>query len=392
MDNKRLEILLESFFNNTIDPEDCKELLNLMDSSDQVLLSELIDRLVRDREDGPDFNGLQSTRVYTKIVQAPDFTDNARRKTYTRGWLKVAAIIVVSLSLTLLYFINRKNGVSSGTDVTKYVNTIVPGGKKAVLTLSNGKRILLESANPGELATEKGVKITKAKRGEIIYDASNSARRSQESAMNKIETPKGGEYQIVLPDGTKVWLNASSSLSFPAVFTGNKRNVRLDGEAYFEVAASRSRPFEVLVNGASVCVLGTQFNITSYTDDNTFTTALVEGSVKVLKNDKEVLLKPGDQAIVDRTSSKINVSAANISDIIAWKNGYFVFHDEDIRSIMQKISRWYDIEVEYRGNVPEQKFGGAFNRSKSFVQLLHYLEKLGSVHFKIEGRRVIVMR
>jgi len=388
----RLQILLEKYFNNTINSRDCGELLKYIEQADPELFSEMIDRLVRDKEDGPVFKEIQANKVYDFIKSDPRFKVSPH-KLYHKGWFRIAAVLIISLSLTCYLVNTKKAGFSSAGRIAD-VNTkdiVVPGGNKAILTLSTGKKIVLGQAGAGQLAKESGVEIEKTKKGEIIYKALSDVARSGAAVFNTIETPRGGEYQVILPDGTRVWLNAASSLSYPTVFNSHTRDVRLTGEAYFEVAKNKNMPFHVHVNGSTIQVLGTSFNITSYADENDLTATLLIGSVRVLKNGHQALLQPGQQAVIDRFSGQIVISSADISEVMAWKNGYFLFRDEDIKSIMKKIARWYDIEVEYRGDVEGQKFGGTFYRSKSFKELLHYLEKLGSLHFKIEGRRIIVM-
>lgn len=390
MDKERLQNLLEEYFNNTIGNEDCDELLKYIEQTDPGLFSEMIDKLVQDNEEGPAFEGIQAEKVYENITSDKRFSRRPLNL-YYKNWFRIAAVVVILLSF-LFYFVNTGKTdlhLKANPETKDLKALIVPGGNKAVLTLSNGEKVALDQLGTEALTKESGVQIKKTRKGEIIYDAPRMGR-SETVAFNKIETPRGGEYQVILADGTRVWLNAASSLSYPTAFNGSKREVRLTGEAYFEVAKSRNKPFFVQVNGTTIEVLGTHFNITSYSDESNLTTTLLEGSVNVTKNGHQTLLKPGQQAVVTRTSDHINVSSADIPATMAWKNGYFLFRDEDIKSIMKKISRWYDIEVEYRGNVEEQKFGGTFYRSKSFSELLHYLEKLGSLHFKIEGRRVIV--
>ena len=195
----------------------------------------------------------------------------------------------------------------------------------------------------------------------------------------------------MLPDGTKVWLDAGSSISYPVAFTGNSRRVRLTGQGYFEVAKNKEKPFYVEVNRSEVKVLGTHFNISAYEEDPENTTTLLEGSVQISKNGKAALLQPGQQASIAAGSDHIVVSEANIDDVMAWKNGYFIFNDDDIRGIMRKVSRWYDVDVDYRGDFAGRHFGGTFYRSKGINELLNHLERIGKLHFKVAGRRVTVM-
>jgi ferric-dicitrate binding protein FerR (iron transport regulator) len=193
-----------------------------------------------------------------------------------------------------------------------------------------------------------------------------------------------------LPDGSKVWLNSASSLRFPAFFSGNTREVELNGEAFFDVAKNPDMPFKVVTKDQIVEVLGTQFNINSYSDEESFKTTLIEGSVKVIYKDRVILLNPGQQFQPSLKSSK--VIEANTEEVTAWKDGYFLFKDEDIQSIMRKISRWYNVEVSYSGEIPDVGFGGNISRSKGIDEVLNVLQLTDAVHFKVEGRRITVMR
>lgn len=270
--------------------------------------------------------------------------------------------------------------------------TIKPGSNRAYLTLANGKRIDLTNAKKGELAEQAGIAITKSSDGQLIYTVIERAV-NEELHYNTIETPKGGQYQINLPDGTKVWLNANSSLRYPVSFAAQKeRRVELLGEAYFEVAKNRELPFRVVSNLQTVEVLGTHFNINSYDDEPVTKTTLLEGSVKVTGKGAvgAKTLKPGEQTRMDGNS--ILVSNADVEADVDWKNGDFIFRDENIQSVMRKISRWYDVEVVYDGNVGQNGFGGTISRSKNIGAVLHVLEETGSVHFKLKGRRVTVTK
>ncbi|HWW40092.1 FecR family protein, partial [Pedobacter sp.] len=259
---------------------------------------------------------------------------------------------------------------------------------KAVLTLSDGKNIILDEAADGHIADQSGVTITKTKQGEIIYAVNNHLTSK---AVNQISTPKGGQYQIQLPDGTKVWLNSASSLRYPASFSGPERKVELSGEAYFEVTKNKNMPFKVLTRKQEITVLGTHFNVNGYEDEETIKTTLLEGSVKVkiMGSENSALLKPGEQSVYEKNG--LNVVNADLDEVIAWKNGYFLFQDEDIHAVMRKVARWYDIEVVYQGNLSRKHIGGSVSKSKDLSDVLMILKATDEVNFKIEGRRVTVM-
>jgi len=210
-------------------------------------------------------------------------------------------------------------------------------------------------------------------------------------AFNTISTPVGGQYTVVLPDGSKVWLNAASSLKFPTAFTGTERRVELTGEGYFEVAKNKHMPFKVNFNREEVEVLGTHFNISAYPDEAVTRTTLLEGSVRISKNNIKKILVPGQQAISSMQTGGFNIAEVNTDEAIAWKNGLFLFHNENIRSIMKKIARWYNVDVNYQGSFTNQEYGGRISQSKNLSEILKNLELTGTIHFKIEGRRVTVM-
>lgn len=311
-----------------------------------------------------------------------------------RLWLRIsaAASVLLLLGVTGYLLLSKPEGKSEQVTLAGATVTSSTEPRRAVLTLSDGQSITLNHSHSGMLAKQGSTAIQQNGTGELVYKAGSQVLpQTPVELLNTITTPKGAGYDLVLADGTRVWLNSSSSLSFPAGFSGGQRNVKLTGEAYFEVAKNKEKPFIVEANGTRIQVLGTHFNIGAYTDDQAVVTTLLEGSVKVSKNDKQVMMVPGQQAISKLNTNEITLGKADIDEVMAWRNGYFKFHNEDVKSIFRKVSRWYDIEVEYRGNVSNQRFGGIYSRSKSINELLAYLEKIGNIHFKLEGRRIIVM-
>lgn len=305
--------------------------------------------------------------------------------------LVAAASILIFIGIGFYFYQNYDPLIPTANSQ----HDIAPGGNKAFLTLANGKRITLTDAKNGELAEQSGVKITKAADGQLVYTVSNvSSRNNNLNEYNIIETPNGGQYQIQLPDGTKVWLNAASSLKYPSKFARlvNRRVELLRGEAYFEVAKDKAHPFIVKSNGQEVEVLGTHFNINSYLDERSIKTTLLEGSVKVSTvNGSSKTLIPGQQSQLTSTHIAL-IENIDIEDVTAWKNGYFKF-SESLESIMHKVSRWYDVDIVYdikpnNGAV----FNGKISRSRNLRELLDMLEFAGNIHFKIEGRRIIVQK
>ena len=268
-------------------------------------------------------------------------------------------------------------------------NDIAPGGNKAYLVLADGKRIALTDAKNGTLAEQSGITITKKADGQLIYTISEQ-KNGNAPGFNTIETPNGGQYQVSLPDGTVVWLNAASSLKYPASFANkNQRKVELNGEAYFEVAKDKTKPFYVKSKGQEVEVLGTHFNVNSYANEQAVKTTLFEGSVKVSNSGAQKILKPGQQSVAQNKG--VTVGTANLQEVLAWKNGYFDFNDEEIQSVMRKLSRWYNVDIEFNGKITTERFNGGISRYKNISQVLSLLSSTGAVRFKVEGRRVIVM-
>ena len=311
--------------------------------------------------------------------------------TSQKSWLQrnyrfvaAAAFIIVILYFGDRYFL-AKNTASQTAAVT--IKPIQPGGNKAILVLANGAQVALNDAR-GKIALQQGVAINKINSGQLVYSRINSKSQKGVNGFNIIITPKGGQYQVVLSDGTHVWLNAASSLRYPASFAYLKeRRVTLTGEAYFEVAKNKSIPFIVNSGGQEIRVLGTHFNVNSYNDEPEIKTTLLEGSVLI--NNSSVL-HPGEQASV--SGHNIHISAADTELATAWKNNKFMFENEDIQSIMRMIGRWYDVDIIYSGNLSGEKFGGSVSRFTDVSKVLNILQLTGNVHFKIEERRIVVSK
>lgn len=313
-------------------------------------------------------------------------------------WAKVAAAVVgFMLVIAVLFWTRSTKAIRQETAA---VNTaIVPGTNKAILKLGDGRVLNITDIDNGEVADLSGLQIIKKADGQIVYvqqsheDAQSSGTISE---MHTLIVPRGGQYQIQLPDGTHVWLNSASTLRFPSAFNDIERRVDLVGEAYFEVAKRKmgetSLPFIVSTENQEVEVLGTHFNIFAYPNERHTRTTLLEGSVRinVRHTSYSQLLKPGQQAEVE-AYQPINVKNVVLEDAIAWKNGYFVFEKARIETIMDNVARWYDVEVEYRGHITTQRFGGAIPRTTLLPDLLQYLETYGNIHFKIQNRKIIVM-
>ena len=286
------------------------------------------------------------------------------------------------------YFAFHTTAIKRGLVSQKLKNDVLPGINSATLTLGNGKTIVLNSRANGRIAVQGATTVIKSKDGQILYEDGTG---ENDSVMeNLITTRRKEQYSVILADETKVWLNAGSSIKYPTIFKGKNREVTVSGELYFEVAHNASKPFRVLVNNQIIEVLGTHFNINAYSDEPGIKTTLLEGSVRVSANNNIKLLKPGQQAVFQ--NDELTVSEADTEEATAWKNGYFRFKNEDIKSIMRKLSRWYDIDVEFGKEITAEEFSGKVSRFRNISQVLNMLELSKSVHFKIEGRRVTVLK
>jgi len=309
-----------------------------------------------------------------------------------RNRATAAAIIFLLATAAYLLFQYGNNGQQKLANAGMHaLAAIKPGKQGAILTLSNGRQVVLDSLGNGLVATQNGTNVV-LENGKLTYARGQAT--TAEVLFNTMTTPKGRQFQLLLPDGTRVWLNAASTLSYPTTFTGGERRVSITGEAYFEVAKNAGMPFKVTINDqAEIEVLGTNFNVNAYTDENSMHTTLLDGSVRVTNAHDKTVLIPGQQASVGRgkSSSGIKVQAVDIDRVMAWKNNLFDFEGATLAEVMNQISRWYDMEIIYEKGIPSFEFGGKIRRDLTLDNLLKFLEGAG-VHFRIEeGRRLIVM-
>jgi len=327
--------------------------------------------------------GLTWAMVMRKIHAKSVTTVPVRvRKMAFVHYVSTAAVLLVTLSIGLYFFIaSRQLEWSQELAFSR----VKPGGNKAYLVLSDGKRIALNDVTTGRLAMEAGVEIRKNSEGKLIYVVKDKSGVADQ--FNTVETPRGGQYELILLDGTKVWLNASSKLVYPVSFSGTgARRVELTGEAYFEVAKDKTHPFKVISAGQEVEVLGTHFDINSYADEPVVRTTLLEGSVRVNGN---TVLKPGEQSVL--SDGKLNVRSVNTDHVTDWKNGEFVFDNESLPSILRKVSRWYNVEVEFvNPDLRAITFTGSVSRFETVSGVLKALQRTSKVHFVIEGNVIKV--
>jgi transmembrane sensor len=378
MDKKRAEQLFEKYRNGELTDKERAELYGWY--LQHAKLSE----------------PLTDEAVYEQQMKALDdaFPFRTAASVKTLSWLPrlaAAAALLFTIGAGIYYYSYKTPKKASSQLVA--VHNVQLKNNKAYLTLDNGKRILLTDAKNGTIAIQHGIDITKTPAGEIIYKHINNslASTNNEVTYNTIETPNGGQYQVYLPDGTHVWLNAASKLKYPTSFAGlGNRKVELSGEAYFEVTKDKARPFIVSSKNQTVEVLGTHFNINAYADEANSKTTLLEGSIKISSNNISRILKPGQEASV---SNDIVINDGNTEEAVAWKNGYFRFDDERLETVMRKIARWYDVQVSYKDEaLKNETFAAISTRFANVSVLLKKLEQTGEAKFSIEDGKIIITR
>lgn len=397
MSESRLEYLFKCYINNKYSGPEEEELMVLLsnpENEEQVQI--LMDRFMENTRHEIQMSDQAAASILNNILKRGKrfVIQKKNSKTVYTFWLGLAASVLVILGGAYFisdkkeYAIAKEDSSSSVGLTTEKSAKILPGGHHAVLTTSDGEAIILDSM-PNGLLTQQGNTDVKKLGGLLEYKAPASFIRDTVISYNTVSTPRGGQYQIVLSDGSKVWLNAASSIRFPTAFSGSLREVELTGEAYFEVAKNKEKPFQVKVRDMKIAVLGTHFNVKAYEDEAETKTSLLEGSVKIIQGKEVGLLKPGQQAVINFKDDKVKIATADMVEVIAWKNGLFRFEGANIETIMREIGRWYDVEIVYAGKVPMRRFEGKINRNAGLSEVLRILE-LSNVKFSIAGKKIIV--
>lgn len=323
-----------------------------------------------------------------------------RMMTNNKFWWGVAAALM--LVYAAYYFNRSATAPIASTPVKQPAQDRAPGGNIAVLTLSDGSSITLDSARNGVLAQQGSTKISKLSNGQLAYN--NTLKEKPTTILyNTLTTPRGGQYQLTLPDGSIVWLNAASSIRYPTAFSGKERTVSITGEAYFEIAKDPSMPFKVVLppspggrpdeggwKDGAIEVLGTHFNVNAYADENILKATLLEGSILLTSNGTGSRLEPGQQGQLTNSGRIAVINNVDLEEAVAWKNGRFNFDNADITSVMRQLARWYDVEVVFEGKIPTEKFDGEIPRNSKMSEVFKILE-LSNVHFKVENKKVTVM-
>ncbi|MFD2886291.1 FecR family protein [Chitinophaga cymbidii] len=381
--------LLDLLARDTWTEEECRWLLHYLEHTPGTeLRGYLLERFRRQGITVPD-SALQARlldRIHERIRPQGETPVVPLRR---RPWKTAAAAAVIAAIAGGAWFFTQPSGkqpqqlAKQATPADR--KDVLPGGNKARLVLANGRTVSLEQAAEGRISGD-GERVNKEDDG-LVYEPSTH------SGINKLITPNGGQYRVQLADGTIVWLNAASCLQYPASFNGSDRTVALTGEAYFEVAQDASKPFFVKVNGMTVQVLGTSFNVNAYPEEKSFTTTLLQGAVRVVAGKRQTTLAPGEQSVLEQHSGSLRRAAADTEDAVAWKNGILTFRNDELAAVMRDISRWYDVEIIYAAGIDEKiHVTGAMRKQEQLSQALKILELTAELHFSVQGRTVTVSK
>jgi len=390
---ERLRLLFES---ESWSEEDRRWLLEYLDTQDQSALRQLMETHFQAEAAAPPGDHPEAGRLLT-LIHGKIQPERAQSRLFSlkeKGWQKlaVAALVLLIAGRAVLFFwpasLAKKPSVGAG-QATSYAHDLPPGRNNAQLTLADGRVITLDSAANGGLARQGNTKVIKLN-GQIAYQRTGSGQADDALLFNTISTARGNQYQLVLSDGSKVWLNAASSLRFPTSFKGKERRVEITGEAYFEIARNPAMPFKVQAGSGEIDVLGTHFNVNAYDDESSVKTTLLEGAVAIKKEASLQVLAPGQQAEFSPKGKIILSDNVDVAQETAWKDGFFWFNNTDIHTLMRQVSRWYDVEVEFKGNITDDGFTGKVSRNVPLSKLLKVLEQY-DLHFTIEGKKIIVL-
>jgi len=366
----------------------------LLEPENTIKFQQLLDNVMEQEDNEVQMSDNVAKSILQNIIEAgaKNPANLKRKNVFVMRWFKAgvaASLILFISSFAYWFFLHSTKDKLVATDLVKNPEQIFiqPGGHHAILTTGDGQSIVLDSIRNGDIIS--GNSKIKKQGDLLVYGSSKSLKKGTVMDYNTLSTPRGGQYQLLLPDGSKVWLNASSSIRFPTAFIGNERDVQLTGEAYFEIAKNKEKPFHVYVGGMQVEVLGTHFNVNEYDDEGAIKTSLLEGSVKIKDGKLSGMLKPGQQGVLKKNENHIEIKNADMNEVVAWKNGLFEFNGADIESIMRQIGRWYDVEIEYAGKVPDRRFEGKISRDAQLSDVLRILE-LSNIKFRMQQKKIIV--
>lgn len=381
MNQDEIKFLIKKYNNQTASTEEKKAVEEWYESINGEVLAQ-------DQFKQEETKKLILKNITSKIDEKKSRQKPKLRKLFYAQFFKAAVVLLVLLAGIYLY-IKQTDTVPKHVSYSSKKTNIIPGGNNAVLLLADGSQIILNKTSDGQIADQSGVKVVKTKSGELIYRFTGSSN-PKSTAINTIITPRGGQYHLVLVDGTEAWLNAGSSIKFPTAFTGAERKVEVRGEVYFEVAKNKAKPFIVHTDQSEIKVLGTHFNINTYDDEEYQRTTLLEGSIEIKRGNQKVLIKPGQQANINEKSELIKIKEVeDLEAIIAWKNGYFQFEKSDLQSVMRQVSRWYNTDVSYNGTIPTKQYTGKISRSINATKLIEMLSFSG-IHCQIQHNQITV--
>ncbi|RAK02291.1 FecR family protein [Larkinella arboricola] len=389
---RRLEDLFNRYYNSTATPEQREELMAYIRTAKS---NELIEKFLKENwnraaSENALFTPEKSHEILDSILSKANRKEASQPRVFRLTWLRyaaAAALLLIGIGFWWQFRADQQTGTGLAVQKAQKPNDVRPGGNRALLTLADGSAIELDRVGSGLLARQGTAEIRKTGDGILVYSA-KATPAGPDGRMNTLTTPKGGQYEVSLPDGSKVWLNASSSIRFPSVFPASERKVEITGEAYFEVAKNKAKPFRVKFNTSEVQVLGTQFNVMAYPEEGASKTTLVEGSVQISHRQQHTALRPGQQAVVS-ANGQINTKYTSVDQAVAWRNGLFYFKDAGIEEVMRQLARWYDVEIEFGGKIPVRQFTGKIARNVNLSEVTHMLRYAG-VNCRIEGKKIVI--
>ncbi len=394
MSRTNFEELFNKFLGEKMTAEEIDRLRNLYDDENNFAVRDEMLKAVFANKASAETKGYDPEEIFQELlarveehgVENETSASVVMRQRRFRTSYAAAAVLLAVLVAGACFFVNNRKHTSPAT--APGIASPKPGGNKAVLTLADGSIIALDSAQNGELSRQGGVRVVKIDSGLLSCKANLTGKGA--AGYNTITTPRGGQYQIILPDGTHAWLNSASSLTFPSAFEGKERKVTLTGEGYFEVTENAGRPFVVVAGEVQTTVIGTHFDMNAYNDENSINTTLLEGAVIVSAGNGRQLLKPGQQALVDNSTRSLSLQQVDVLRVIAWKNGLFDFKGADVFTIMRQLARWYDVQIAYQGDLSDVKLSGMISRRADVAQILHLMEATDRVRFFMQGNKIIV--
>lgn len=393
MSQNRLRYLIEQYANDRSTPEEVKELFAWIESNEnKELLKAEIEGLWRSQNDPDVQYQVDWETVFAGIKQGQQ-GQQVQQGVVRPMWRKIAAAaVLVGILVSAAVWFSRDHSEQGQLTVDAARDVLAPDVNRATITLSDGTTVYLDSVFNGQVALQGDVAIMKLDSGQIDY-RQTASMGEQGTGFNTLRNPRGSRViQMMLNDGTRIWLNAGSSVTYPVRFVGNERNVVLSGEAFFNVAHDESKPFTVTKNETTVEVIGTEFNVNAYDDDDEIKVTLIGGAVRVNSRNSSEVLAPGQQAIVSRQNGLSIRESVNMDAVLAWVNGRFIFDGENIQGIMRQLARWYNVDVKYEGDVTGERFVGVFSRSRNqnISAILDMFKKTKTVNFEIRGRDVVV--